>query len=156
MAPSKKGGKKESKTGAAVRVLDDDEEDKIQVSPEQRKLALEHKSNGNAAFTKKKFYEAASEFTKAIDQDPYDHVFYSGADHGAYDRTNLEACGRAKMRGIETRLCERVLSIRFCLVQVRILPRFYPRVYARAHVGPEELGVDGRHGRSQVGAKEEV
>ena len=31
MAPSKKGGKKESKTGAAVRVLDDDEEDKIQV-----------------------------------------------------------------------------------------------------------------------------
>ena len=63
--------------------------------------------------------------------------------------------GRAKMRGIETRLCERVLSIRFCLVQVRILPRFYPRVYARAHVGPEELGVDGRHGRSQVGAKEE-
>jgi len=34
MAPNKKGGKGkgESKTGAAVRVLDDDEEDKIQVS----------------------------------------------------------------------------------------------------------------------------
>ena len=36
MAPNKKGGKGkgESKTGAAVRVLDDDEEDKIQVSEE--------------------------------------------------------------------------------------------------------------------------
>jgi hypothetical protein len=33
MAPNKKGGKGkgESKTGAAVRVLDDDEEEKIQV-----------------------------------------------------------------------------------------------------------------------------
>ena len=68
-----------------------------QVSPEQRKLALEHKSNGNAAFTKKKFYEAASEFTKAIDQDPYDHVFYSNrsACYAALDQ-HSKACADAR------------------------------------------------------------
>jgi hypothetical protein len=42
MAPNKKGGKGkgESKTGAAVRVLDDDDEDKIQARNQRESFLL--------------------------------------------------------------------------------------------------------------------
>eukprot|EP00746_Dinoflagellata_sp_MGD_P135156 gnl/MRDRNA2_/MRDRNA2_69104_c0_seq1.p1 gnl/MRDRNA2_/MRDRNA2_69104_c0~~gnl/MRDRNA2_/MRDRNA2_69104_c0_seq1.p1 ORF type:complete len:543 (+),score=137.53 gnl/MRDRNA2_/MRDRNA2_69104_c0_seq1:114-1742(+) len=39
--------------------------------------AADFKAKGNAAFTAQKWLEAADMFTKAIEQDPFDHVFYS-------------------------------------------------------------------------------
>ena len=39
-----------------------------------REIALEHKAKGNAFFTAKDFNPAIDEFTKAIENDPTDHV----------------------------------------------------------------------------------
>ena len=120
---------------------------------------FEHKSNGNAAFTKKKFTKRLRNFTKAIDQDPYDHVFYSNRSsvlRHCWTNTRKRARTREDA-GIETRLCERVLSIRFCLVQVRILPRFYPRVYARAHtLDPKNLALMEGMGEAKLAQKKKI
>lgn len=39
--------------------------------------AAEYKAQGNAAFKEKKWEEAIQHFTKAIEYNPNDHVFYS-------------------------------------------------------------------------------
>ena len=45
--------------------------------------ATEYKNLGNQAFKENKFQEAADYFTKAIEINPNDHVFYSNRS-GAY------------------------------------------------------------------------
>eukprot|EP00398_MALV-I-01_sp_L67-1_P000484 gene484-491_t len=42
-----------------------------------KEIAAEHKKKGNEFFVKKDFEPAIAEFTKAIENDPTDHVFYS-------------------------------------------------------------------------------
>jgi len=42
-----------------------------------QKAAADFKAQGNAAFGTKKWKEAAEHYTKALAQDPFDHVFYS-------------------------------------------------------------------------------
>jgi len=42
-----------------------------------KQQAGKHKAAGNNAFSAGRYYEATSEFTKALDCDPYDHIFYS-------------------------------------------------------------------------------
>jgi len=42
-----------------------------------QKSAAEFKAQGNTAFSGKKWKEAIESYTKALEQDPFDHVFYS-------------------------------------------------------------------------------
>eukprot|EP00928_Gymnodinium_smaydae_P024349 TRINITY_DN19722_c0_g1_i1.p1 TRINITY_DN19722_c0_g1~~TRINITY_DN19722_c0_g1_i1.p1 ORF type:complete len:418 (+),score=109.73 TRINITY_DN19722_c0_g1_i1:52-1305(+) len=52
----------------------DEERDKTMRNPQ---AAAEIKAKGNAAFSSKKWKEACEFYTKALEQDPFDHVFYS-------------------------------------------------------------------------------
>jgi len=60
------------------------------------KAAAEFKSQGNAAFSSKKWKEAVDLYTKAMEQDCFDHVFYSNrsacnAELEAYDKALKDA-----------------------------------------------------------------
>lgn len=50
---------------------------------DSKAVAAQHKAAGNAAFTAGQFDRAIDEFTKAIEADPTDHIFYSNRS-GAY------------------------------------------------------------------------
>jgi len=52
----------------------DEESDR---SVRDQEAAAPFKADGNAAFAKKNFKEAAEHYTKALTEDPFDHVFYS-------------------------------------------------------------------------------
>lgn len=68
-----------------------------------KKQAATHKAAGNNAFSAGRYYAATAEFTKALECDPYDHIFYSNRS-ACY--ANLEqfskACADAR-RCIELR-----------------------------------------------------
>jgi len=74
-----------------------------QVTPAMKKQAATHKAAGNNAFSAGRYYAATAEFTKALECDPYDHIFYSNRS-ACY--ANLEqfskACADAR-RCIELR-----------------------------------------------------
>ena len=64
-----------------------------------QQLALEFKTKGNEAFKAKKWQEAIEFFTKAIEYNPNDHVFYSNRsgsylNNGQYQQAlqDAEAC----------------------------------------------------------------
>ena len=42
-----------------------------------KQQAAKFKAAGNNAFSAGRYYAATAEFTKAIECDPYDHIFYS-------------------------------------------------------------------------------
>jgi hypothetical protein len=56
----------------------------------KRKQALEEKALGNTAFQANKFEEALKHFTRAIELDPTDHIFFSNRS-GAYASLNRYA-----------------------------------------------------------------
>ena len=68
-----------------------------------KKQAATHKAAGNNAFAAARYYAATAEFTKAIECDPYDHIFYSNrsACYANLDQYS-KACADAR-RCIELR-----------------------------------------------------
>ena len=68
-----------------------------------KQQAAKFKAAGNNAFSAGRYYAATAEFTKAIECDPYDHIFYSNrsACYANLDQ-HSKACADAR-RCIELR-----------------------------------------------------
>jgi len=71
----------------------DEAKDRAMRMPE---AAAPLKAEGNKAFAAKKWKDAADHYTKALEQDPFDHVFYSNrsacyAEDGEYEKSLADA-----------------------------------------------------------------
>ncbi|CAH0550142.1 unnamed protein product [Brassicogethes aeneus] len=69
--------------------------------PENKRLAMEEKEQGNAFYKKKEFDNAIARYRKAIEHDPTDITFYNNLAAVHFEQKEFEKCVKECEKGIE-------------------------------------------------------